>query len=195
MAGERFDSAYYERFYGNPHTRVVDAAEIDRLAGFVCAYMHHLDLPVRRVLDIGCGVGHWRRALARHHPRARYAGIEISAYLCERYGWERGSVVDYSARAPFDLVVCQGVLQYLPHRDAARAIDNLARLCRGALFLEALTREDWERNCDKRRTDGAVHLRRAAWYRRRLGTHFVACGGGVFASRRARCVLYELEKA
>jgi 2-polyprenyl-3-methyl-5-hydroxy-6-metoxy-1,4-benzoquinol methylase len=196
-AGERdpFDAGYYRRFYEDPKTRVYTADDVERLGAFVLGYVRHLRVPVRRVLDIGCGLGHWRKPVAKHFPGARYRGVEHSDYLCERHGWERGSVVDYRARAPFDLVICQGVLQYVPHRDAALALDNLARLCRGVLYLEALTIEDWQQNCDRRKTDRHVHLRRGDWYRRRLRPAFVNCGGGVFARRDAGIVLYELEQA
>jgi len=96
-------------------------------------------------------------------------------------------------RATFDLVICQGVLQYLDDRTAARALANLARWTDGVLFLEALTRRDWRENCDRERTDGDVHLRDGAWYRRRLARHFQRCGGGVFVARAAGCSLFELE--
>ncbi|MDD9937100.1 MAG: class I SAM-dependent methyltransferase [Myxococcales bacterium] len=191
---ERFDRRYYARYYESPRTRVTSRREVARLGAFVFAYMAHLQLPVRRVLDAGCGLGYWRDALAEHHPRASYRGIEVSEYLCRTKGWERASIVDYAPRGQFDLVVCQGVLQYLPNRQAAQAIDNLAELCRGALYLEALTRGDWEQSCDRRATDGDVHLRSAAWYRKRLAPHFHACGGGIFVHRDAPTVLYELER-
>lgn len=153
---------------------------------------------VHEVLDVGCGVGHWRTAAAELWPKARYHGVEFSAHLCERFGWTRGSVVDLDpaaalGRAAFDLVVCQGVLQYLDSRAAARALQNLARWTDGALYLEALTARDWRENCDRTRTDGDVHLRSAAFYRRRLARDFQTCGGGVFVSRRAGVTLFELE--
>jgi hypothetical protein len=103
--------------------------------------------------------------------------------------------VDYAASEPADLVVCHGVLQYLDARSARRAIANLARLTGGALFLEALTAEDWEHNCDRSLTDGDVFLRPAAWYRRELARRFTNCGGGVFLAASSPAVLYELEKA
>ena len=62
-----------------------------------------------------------RAPLLRCFPRARYTGLEVSPYLCERYGWEQGSLVDLdSSSRPFDLVVCYDVLQYLDARDAGR---------------------------------------------------------------------------
>lgn len=193
MVRRVFDKAYYDRFYRDPATRAVGPDDVRRLGAFVCSYLKHLDIEVQRVLDLGCGLGAWRRVLATHFPEAEYTGVEISHYLCETYGWEKGSVVDYDGE-PADLVICQGVLQYLNAKQARRAIANLARLTDGALFLEALTREDWERNCSQATTDGDAHLREADWYRRELGKRFVACGGGVFVPRDGGTVLYELER-
>lgn len=190
----RFDKAYFDRYYRNPTTRVASRRETLRLARFVCSYLKFLGQPVERVVDLGCGLGWWRAAIARHFPRAAYTGVEISPYLCREHGWQRGSVVDWSASEPFDLVICQGVLQYLDAAQARRAIRNLVSLCGGALYLEALTREDWERNCDRQTTDGDTHLRPVAWYRAELGPRFTSCGGGVFLAPRSPAVLFELEK-
>ncbi len=189
----RFDEAYYRRFYENPRTRVYSPADVETLCAFVCAYCRHIGIRIRRVLDLGCGLGYWRDALAEAAPAARYTGVEVSDYLCETHGWQRGSVVDFRGNGAYDLVICQGVLQYLPNAEAARALDNLARLCRAVLYLEALTREDWDDRVDQERTDGDVHLRGVAWYRRRLAESFLDAGGGVFVRRDAGVVLYALE--
>lgn len=191
MPERRFDRAYYDRFYRDPGTRVASGEDTDKLATFVVAYLRFLGLEPETVVDLGCGLGTWRDALARIAPDAEYTGVEVSEYLCAEYGWEQGSVVDYRAEHEFDLVICQGVLQYVDDVDAA--VENLADLCQGALFLEVLTRQDWEQNCDRRRTDGNVHLRTAAYYRKRLRPHFVNAGGGVFVSRRTGLSLFELE--
>jgi SAM-dependent methyltransferase len=195
-AGARFDRAYYARFYENPRTRVTDRAQVQRLAGFVAGYLAYLGVGVRRVLDLGCGMGLWREPLARAFPAARYQGVELSAYLCERFGWTQGSVVDFSAKRPFDLVVCQGVLPYLGAGEARRALANLARLCRGALYLEAVTSDDLRAGViDRQRTDAGMQLRSRAFYMRALAPHFVPVGGGVFVARAARVPLYALERA
>ena len=192
----QFDRRYYERFYLDPKTRVTDPTAIARLGDFVCTYLQYLPIEVSRALDLGCGIGHWRDVLRRHFPAASYQGVEVSDYLCEQFGWQRGSVVDYRSKARFDLVICQGVLPYLGAREAKRAIENLAALCRGALYLEAITSDDYESGViDKRRTDASMQLRRAAWYRRALAPHFVAAGGGVWVAKRAKVALYALEQA
>ncbi|QTD44011.1 class I SAM-dependent methyltransferase [Ottowia testudinis] len=189
-----FDEAYYQRFYFDKKTRVVDPAHVDRLGAFVAAYLQYLRVPVRRVLDIGCGIGLWQGLIARHLPGASYHGVEISGYLCQRYGWACGSVVDYAAPEPFDLVICQGVLPYLNPSDMRRALANLGQLCRGALYVEAVSREDYERDAiDEDLTDGRQFRHRAAVYRRGLSEHLLELGGGLWLSRRADVPLFALE--
>jgi SAM-dependent methyltransferase len=188
-----FDASYYRRHYESSDTRVADAASCAALARFVFAYLEYLRLPVARVLDVGCGLGLWRQEVLRHRPAARYVGIEKSAYACRKYGWDRGSVVDYRPQEPFDLAICQDVLQYLDDAEAEAALENLPRLTRSALYLQILTREDWERACDQQVTDGAVYLRPAAWYRKRLRRSFLAMGGGLYLVKSTPAVLYALE--
>lgn len=188
-----FDAKYYARYYENERTRVIASSDVQRLGRFVSAYVDYLELPVRRVLDAGCGVGHWQAVIAKRYPDARYVGIELSEHLCKTRGFIQASVVDYRDRGRFDLVICQGVLQYLTRPEATAAIANLGRLCRGVLYLEALTAEDWAEHCDQRYTDGAVHLRKAQWYRKQLARDFRPLGGGLFLHRDATAVLYALE--
>ena len=189
-----FDETYYQRFYKDRRTRVADRKSCERLAGFVFAYLDYLQLPVERVLDLGCGTGLWRREVLQRYPDALYVGVEKSAYACRKYGWEQGSVVDYRAREDFDLVICQGVLQYLEDDEAEAALENLPRLAKSTLNLEVLTAEDWTRNCNQEKTDGQVHLRSVTWYRKRLRRRFRNCGGGLFVAKGSPAVLYELER-
>jgi trans-aconitate methyltransferase len=189
-----FDESYYQKFYRDRRTRVADRETCALLANFVFSYLAYLRLPVTRVLDIGCGTGLWRREVRQRYPRAVYVGVENSEYACRKYGWEQGSVVDYRPTEEFDLVICQGVFQYLDDAEAEKALANLPRLAPNALYLEILTDKDWERNCNREVTDGQVHLRTAAWYRQRLRRHFRNCGGGLFLGKSSPAVLYELEK-
>ncbi|KRC27267.1 trans-aconitate 2-methyltransferase [Acidovorax sp. Root217] len=191
-----FDAAYYERFYFNKKTSVVDPAHTERLGAFVCSYLQYLRVPVKRVLDVGCGIGLWRDLVARHFPQATFHGVEFSEYLCGRFGWEQGSVVDYKARTPYDLVICQGVLPYLNETDVQTALRNLARLSRGALYVEAVTREDWEQDIvDETLTDPRMFRHPAQLYRRTLAEGFTELGGGVWLSPKTELPLFALEHA
>ncbi len=190
-----FDRAYYERYYYDTRTAVTTRAEMRARARLIAAYADHVGCPVRRIADIGCGTGMLRATLLRALPRASYTGVERSAYLCKRYGWRPGSVDTFRSARPFDLVICYDVLQYLDERAATRAIANLARLCRGVLYFGVLTRGDWLRNCDRERTDSAVLLRDAEWYRARLAKHFRQAGAGFWLRRGAPLVTWDLDMA
>jgi len=189
-----FGAAYFRQFYTNAATRVTTPTEMRVRARLVTAILSHARLPVRSILDAGCGIGLLRKPFEELLPRARYVGIDSSAYLCNRYGWTMGSVVDYSPKRPSDLVVCYDVLQYLDDRAASRALSNLGRLSRAALYVSALTREDWRDNCDRSLTDRAVHLRPGDWYRRRLRRNFRYVGLGVWLKRDVTAILWDMER-
>ena len=191
----RFDQAYYQRFYYDARTAVTSRAEMQARARLISAFTAHVGMPVRRILDAGCGTGLLRGPLRRALPRAAYVGLETSEYLCRRYGWESGQLQDYRSEEPFDLVICYDVLQYLPDHQAARALANMARLCRGVLYFSALTQRDWQGNCDRERTDPEVHLRSAEWYRAQLRRQFRPMGAGFWLRRGAPLIVWELETA
>jgi len=190
----QFDAEFYRRYYRDPATRVSTAAEQRRIADFACAFAAQLGLRVRRVLDAGCGLGYMREPVQRFFPRARYIGLEVSGYLARRHGWVCEPLESYRPSTPFDLILCHDVLQYLDDRAAARAIANLGRISRGALYLTALTAEDWRSNADRSRSDGGVHLRPAEWYRSRLGRWFRPVGAGMLVRRGFAPVLWEMER-
>jgi trans-aconitate methyltransferase len=188
---ERFDAEYYARFYGaRPvHTR----RQIAHLAAGVTGLLGWWRIPVRSVLDVGAGPGYWRDWFGQHRPTVRYRGIDISTHACERYGHEQRDIATWAPRAASDLVVCQGVLQYLDDTEATAAIGNLAAAARHVLYLEVPTRHDREHVIDAEATDLACHWRTGDWYRRRLVPHFTAIGAGLWARRDGGALFYELE--
>jgi 2-polyprenyl-3-methyl-5-hydroxy-6-metoxy-1,4-benzoquinol methylase len=192
---DQFDRAYYRRFYFDPRTAVTNRAEMNARGRLIAAFADHLGLPVRRILDAGCGVGLLRAPLRRALPRASYTGLEVSHYLCQRYGWIEGGIQDFRRREQYDLVICYDVLQYLKAQPTQRALANLARVCRGLLYFGVLTREDWEQNCDQTRTDPAVSLRGGAWYRRQLSKHFRHLGAGFWLRRGCPVTVWEMDTA
>jgi hypothetical protein len=193
-ASNNFNAAYFRKFYSNASTRVVTAAEMRSRAALIACALRQCQIPIRSILDAGCGMGLLRKPFKELLPRARYVGLEASQYLCGRFGWIQGSVTDFAQREPFDLVVCYDVLQYLTDAHAARAIVNFSKLTRAALYVSALTTEDWRENCDRSRTDGAVHLRSGSWYRRRLNKSFRYVGFGIWVRRNVTAILWEMER-
>jgi hypothetical protein len=191
-AAARFDAAYYARHYRGA-TAAHTAAEIAALCRAVAGLADWLHLPLRRALDVGAGPGLWRDWFARHRPEVRYRSVDVSPYACARYGHERRDIARWRARERYDLVVCQGVLPYLPAADAARALANLGAMCRGLLYLEALTARDLAGVADLARTDAAIHARTGAFYRRRLSRSFRQVGAGLWAARDAPVTFWELE--
>jgi len=193
LDNETFDQAYYQRFYFDPRTAVTTRTEMRERAALIAATVNYAGLPIRRILDAGCGVGLLRAPLLRRLPRARYVGLETSTYLCKRYGWRQGTLQTLRVSERFELVICYDVLQYLNGAEARQAIANLARVCRGALYFGALTSGDWRHNCDQSRTDRIPGLRPASWYRRELKRHFRPLGCGMWLRRGAPLTLWDLD--
>jgi hypothetical protein len=132
-AAAAFDHEYYRRYYYDPRTAVTTRREMQARARLIAAFTEHVGLPVRRLLDAGCGTG--------------------------------------MLRAPLQRLL----------------------LCRGVLYFSALTKRDWEWNCDPVRTDSNVHLRAARWYRLRLQRNFREVGTGFWLRRGAPLTVWELE--
>lgn len=127
-----FDEAHTPALFTFDKTSVVDPAQYGAV-GHLCVQLPQI--PARAGSKCARrGLWHWpveghRRG---HFPGAAYQGVEFSPYLCERFGWrQQGSVVDHVADAPFDLVICQGVLPYLRLPDLKRALHNLGTLSKG----------------------------------------------------------------
>lgn len=191
--GEPFDAAYYARYYEHGATLVQDAARVAELASWVVGLVEWFAGPVETVLDVGAGAGLWRDWFRAHRPRVRYRSTEVSEHACRAYGHEQRDIATFRAKERFDLIVCQGVLPYLDDDDAQKAMENLAAMCGGFLYLEAITKRDVREVCDLERTDTDVHLRSARFYRRALAPHFREVGAGLFCARRCDALFYELE--
>jgi methyltransferase family protein len=188
-----FDADYYGRYYGSSRTRVHSAREIARLCTAVTSFLEWWGCPIDTVLDVGAGVGLWRDWFRKNRPQATYRSTEFSAYACETYGHEQRDITKWRAPERFDLVVCQGVLPYVDDAGAGKAIDNLAAMTGGFLYLEAITKRDIRDVCDEAKTDVKVHARSGAWYRGRLGKHYVEVGCGLWCKKDAGVLFYELE--
>ncbi|HYM35193.1 MAG TPA: class I SAM-dependent methyltransferase [Steroidobacteraceae bacterium] len=163
-------------------------------AALIAAVVKQIDIPVKRILDVGCGLGWYELPLLKAFRDATYTGTEVSEYLCKKQGWIQGSIVDLKLKGQFDILICSDVIQYLNNRDAERTIANLAKWCRGALYFHVPTTRDWQDNVDHSGTDVNVHLRSAAWYRKRLRKNFVHVASGVHVRNNIEFAQWELEE-
>ena len=188
-----FDADYFERFYERRSTRVYDAEKVKNLAQGVTGMIRWLGGELRNVLDVGAGAGFWRSYFRTHEPNVRYLSIDASPYACERYGHEHQDIGRWRCGERFDLIVCQGVLPYLDDESASRAIENMAAMSRGFLYLEAITARDVRDVCDLDKTDVAVHTRPGTFYLSALEKNFVRVGCGLFYSKTGTLSFYELE--
>ena len=190
---ERFDHAYYERFYLDPSTRVSDDEQHARLVSGVVSLVEYFGQPLMRVLDVGAGLGRWGRWIATNRLGVEVVSTELDPEVCKMYGHEQRDIAKWRSRKKFDLVICQGVLPYLGDRDVAAAIDNIAAMSRGFFYLEAITKSDLEDVVDKSVTDLHVHARPGSFYRALLRPHFRAIGAGLHYVRDGELSFYELE--
>ena len=175
---KHYDRRYFEHWYRDQG--IHDTRRLARKVALAVAVAeHHLERPLRSVLDIGCGEGAWRAPLLKLRPKLRYLGFDSSEYAVARHGTRRnlhlarfGDFAWLRPCAPVDLLVCSDVLHYLSGRELAQGLPGLAELCGGIAFLETFAAED-EFEGD---TEG-FQPRKAAWYRRRLEAQgFTALG-------------------
>ncbi len=108
-----------------------------------------LGRPVRTVLDVGCGEGHWRPVLQAMRPSLRYDGVDPSEYAVQRFGSKRGlqlggieSLDVLRLRPAYDLVVCCGMLNYLSATQFRRGVVQVARRTSGVAYLEIFSKGD-----------------------------------------------------
>lgn len=146
---KQYDRAYFEKWYHNHGTRVTAPADVRRKVSMVVSIAEYfLRRPIRTVLDIGCGEGAWLGHLRALRPKIRYAGLDPSDYVVERFGASRnirrasfGELPSLDLEA-HDLVVCSDVLHYVEEREIRNGVAEIVRITEGMAFLEVLTAED-----------------------------------------------------
>ncbi len=196
-----YDKAYFDKWYRSRHHRVRTPAQIRRIVAFTLAAAEYvLDRPVRSVLDVGAGEGHWQPILKRLRPSLTYVGVEPSTYAVGRYGARRGlhlgsveTLADLQLHAKypegFDLVICCGVLNYVAADALGGALEQLALHTSGVAWLELFTAHD-----EIEGDIATMKQKPAAWYRRRLAAaKLVPCGLHLYAPADRAAALAALE--
>lgn len=174
MSGKRYDASYFEKWYRDPAHRVKSPAELARQVEFVLHTAEWLlQRPLRRVLDVGCGEGQWGVALRKRRPRLAYVGVDPSDWAVSTHGARRGllqgGITDLDrvlpADAQYDLVLCVGMLNYLPAPVLRDGLRQVARRTGGLAYLELFAKGD----AYVGDTDWPAP-KPAAWYRTTLAT-------------------------
>jgi 2-polyprenyl-3-methyl-5-hydroxy-6-metoxy-1,4-benzoquinol methylase len=190
-----FDEAYFRKFYESRRSRVYSAEQVDHLAQGVTGFVRWFGAEIESVLDVGAGTGLWGAWFKRRMPTVAYRSVDVSDYACSTYGHEKRDISTWRAREKYDLVICQGVLPYLDDRACVKAIANIAAMCRGYFYVEAITARDLREVCDRSKTDVRVLARPKAFYRRAIGRYFEPLGCGLHHVRTSTAVFYDLERA
>jgi SAM-dependent methyltransferase len=174
MSTTRYDASYFAKWYRDPVHRVKSPAELARQVDFVLHMAEWvLQRPLRRVLDVGCGEGQWGVALRKRRPRLAYVGVDPSDWAVSTHGARRGlvhgSITDLDrvlpTNAQYDLVLCVGMLNYLPAPVLRAGLRQVARRVGGVAYLELFAKGD----AFVGDTDWPA-LKPAAWYRTVLAT-------------------------
>ena len=170
-----YDRAYFDRWYRDAGASKVSKGRLERAVALAVASAEtFLGRPVRSVLDVGCGEGHWRAPLLRLRPGATYLGLDASEYAVQRFGRTRnlhharfGDLAWLRPCPPVDLLVCADVMHYVPDPEWKAGLPGLAELCRGVAVLETYTAEDRGREDVEGDFEGFI-ARPAKAYRRAL---------------------------
>ena len=194
-----YDKAYFDKWYRHPKHRVKSRLDMRRQLGFVLAATEYLlERPVRKVLDVGCGEGNWAPVLKHLRPRAKYYGVDGSAYAVKRWGRRRnirlgtfGSLDELGLPEEFDLVLCLGVLNYLAADEFRAGLRAIHGLLAGVAYFEIFTRAD-----DATGDFTREYARPPAWYRRELRTAgYVSLGMHSYLPRSLAWHAAALERA
>lgn len=148
---KRYDQSYFHRWYRNPRTRVITPADTRRKAQLaIGAAEYMLGRQVRTVLDVGAGEGAWLGPLRALRPSVQYTGVDPSEYVVRRFGKRRnihwGSFGQLDAAGllsgSYDLVICCGVVNYLPRGELERGLAVISSVVAGLAFIEVWTSAD-----------------------------------------------------
>lgn len=194
---DRFNKAYFDKWYRHPEHRVKSGAEVRRQVAYVVGLAEWiLERPIRTVLDVGCGEGQWLPAIQKHRPHVRYDGVDSSEYAVSRFGTRRhiqlGGIEDLDTlalRERYDLVVCVGMLNYLDIPVLLNGLRLVAKRTGGLAYLELFARSDALEGDTTWLTP-----KPATWYRQAMhdaGLHSVGMHGYVPAEALHRIAALE----
>lgn len=103
--------------------------------------------PGMKILDVGCGVGHFYPSLKKIDPNLIYHGIDVSEHyvkLAEKvfareknFRIDKGDIFDLKLKDnSYDIAICYMVLPFIPNYQ--KAVTELMRVARRHVFIRLL---------------------------------------------------------
>lgn len=103
--------------------------------------------PGMKVLDVGCGVGHFYPSLKKIDPNVTYHGVDISKHYVElakdvfageeNFEVSRGDIFNLKLKNnSYDIVICYMVLPFIP--DYQKAVKEIMRITKRHVFIRLL---------------------------------------------------------
>lgn len=138
------DNEYGELLYKRATGELPEMESSKKIARVI----KELDLPNIRILDVGCGAGHYLRSLRRELGDAfEYVGCDATAQYIERAkkafasdakaSFQQADIFNLDfADNSFDLVICNNVLLHLP--SVAKPISELIRVAKSKVIIRML---------------------------------------------------------
>lgn len=128
------------------------------------------ELSGRSILDVGCGQGHFLKAVSELLPHKRLAGIDISSQvLPEAQGIEfiQTDVIEFTTDGQFEVVFSDNVLEHIAPADLGDHLASIKRaLVSGGTFIAILPNRLFG-PCDVTRITDFTYTNRVA----AAGTH------------------------
>src|ERR1043166_8878538 len=100
--------------------------------------------------------------------------------MCKKHGFQHRDIARWRDRKKHDLIVCQGVLQYLPDPDVAPAVANIAPMSRGVVYVEVRTRQAVRERCNTTKPDTDIFVRSGSYCRGVWSKHLLSVGPGLW---------------
>lgn len=138
------DNEYGELLYKRATGELPEMESSKKIARVI----KELDLPNIRILDVGCGAGHYLRSLRRElGDTFEYVGCDATAQYIERAkkafasdtkaSFQQADIFNLDfADNSFDLVICNNVLLHLP--SVAKPISELIRVAKSKVIIRML---------------------------------------------------------
>lgn len=182
-----FNKTYFDKLYARDETIDGDYNSKDH-AGYLDSLFKLMGIHVKSIYDFGFGKGSLLKDVSKKLESVRSGGCDVSEYAYNRLilkPWAKGFNLSISEihklkipKKPYDLGLCNSVLQYVPDKHLKASISTLAKSCK-YVYLHVPTYEDYViLKKDLNFTDSYAIARKSKVYEKLLSEkfHFVSWG-------------------